>query len=299
MSMALRHKSIESRVLLFEPLADKFSFVFAENHIPYFDIKSGFPGAENLQSFDALLVLDTGTWSQLPGLQQILAQFTGPKIVVDHHLTQEEWPDLKLVVPAAAAAAEIVADLLQLWQIPLDKPIATPLFWGIATDTGWFQYSNTTPKTMRLAAALKETGVDTERIYRLAYQNERPQRLALMTRALQSLELLANNRLAVMSVSNADFAETTAESFDTENFINIPMQVGSVEVSAFLAESPDGGPLRISLRSKGALDVAAFAHKFSNGKGGGHARAAGLKLNPPLAEARRALSAALASELTK
>jgi phosphoesterase RecJ-like protein len=207
------------------------------------------------------------------------------------------WADVKLVVTTAAAAGEIAADLLERWGVDLDKPIASALFLAIATDTGWFQFSNTTPKTMRLAATLMEIGVDVERIYRLAWQNERPQRLALMTRALSSLELLANNRLAVMSIAKSDFEKTGADGADTENLINLPLQVGAVEVSLFLTDPPEGGPLRISLRSKGGLDVAAFAHRYSSGKGGGHARAAGMKVEGDLAAARKAIVAALIGEM--
>jgi phosphoesterase RecJ-like protein len=297
MSLGLRAKGIESRVLLFNPLPDKYAFLLKENNISHFSVDTGWPRDLDVRTFDSVLILDTGTWSQLPGLQDLLAKFKGPKLVVDHHLTQEDWADVKLVVTTAAAAGEIAADLLERWGVDLDKPIASALFLAIATDTGWFQFSNTTPKTMRLAATLMEIGVDVERIYRLAWQNERPQRLALMTRALASLELLANNRLAVMSVSKSDFEMTKADGADTENLINLPLQVGSVEVSLFLTDPPEGGPLRISLRSKGGLDVAAFAHRYSGGKGGGHARAAGMKVDGDLAPARKAIVAALIGEM--
>jgi phosphoesterase RecJ-like protein len=241
------------------------------------------------------LVLDTGTWSQLPGLKEMLAGFAAPKIVVDHHLTQEDWADFKLVVTDAAAAGEIVADLLKRWEVPIDRAIASALFLAIATDTGWFQFSNTRPKTMRLAAELMEAGVDTERLYRLAMQNERPQRLSLAGCALQSLELLAGNRLAVMSLTQGDFQKTAAGPQDTENLVNLPMQVGDVEVSVLFVESPANEPIRVNLRSKGGVDVAAFAQRY---QGGGHARAAGLKMTGDLAAARRAIAQALAAELT-
>src|ERR1700722_8237620 len=205
--LGLRRKGIKSRVLLFNPPQAKYAFLFEENQISHFNIEKGWPADVNLNSFDAILISDTGTWSQLPGLKEHLVQFKGPKLVLDHHLTQEDWADVKLVQTDAAAAGEIVAELLERWGVLLDQPIATALFLAIATDTGWFQYSNTTPKTMRLAATLMEAGVDTDDLYRIAYQNERPQRLALSARALQSLELLAGNRLALMSLSKEDFQQ--------------------------------------------------------------------------------------------
>jgi phosphoesterase RecJ-like protein len=160
--------------------------------------------------------------------------------------------------------------------------MATALYVAIASDTGWFQFSNTRPYTHRLAALLMEKGVDTDRIYQLLHQNERAERVALQTRAMQSLELLANGRLAVMRIGKEDFTETHAHVPDTENIINIPLQIRTVEVSILLTDPPEGGPIRISLRSKGQIDVARFAEQFG---GGGHARASGLKLPGTFQEA--------------
>jgi bifunctional oligoribonuclease and PAP phosphatase NrnA len=294
--LGLRCKGIGSRLLLFDPPPAKYAYVLEENQIDWFRVEKTWPADVDLRSFDALAVVDTGTWSQLPGLKEHLANWKAPKLVLDHHLTQEDWADVKWVDTGAAAAGEIIADLFQNWEVRLDASIATVLFLAISTDTGWFQFSNTTPKTLRLAATLMEAGVDVERIYHMAFQNERPPRLALMSRALNSLELMANNRLAVMSLGKQDFEQTGADGGDTENLINLPLQVASVEVSIFLSEQPGpGAPIvRVSLRSKGKLDVAAFAQRF---KGGGHARAAGLKMDGDLSSARRAIAAALAAEL--
>jgi phosphoesterase RecJ-like protein len=180
------------------------------------------------------------------------------------------------VLTQAAAAGEIVAELLQMWDVDLDSKIASALYVAIATDTGWFQFSNTRPYTLRLAAQLMEAGVDTDRMYQLIYQNERKERVALQTRAMESLELLEGDRLAVMRVTVKDFEETGANVPDTENLINIPLQIATVEVSLLFTEPLDFGPVRVSLRSKGQVDVARFAEKFG---GGGHARAAGLKVD--------------------
>ncbi|MGD1277159.1 MAG: DHH family phosphoesterase [Tepidisphaeraceae bacterium] len=275
MAMALRRKSIEAEVLLFSRLPGKYAFIFQENHIAHHDVESAWPAHLSLEKFDTLLVVDTGTWSQLPGLRPRLDGWTGQRLVLDHHLTQENWADCKLIDTQAAAAGEIAADLLEHWQVPFDPPVATALFLAIASDTGWFQFSNTRPRTLRLAADLMEAGVDTDRIYRLLYQNERIQRLALQTRAQQSLQLLHDNRLAVMRLRRNDFEQAGASVLETENLINIPLQVQSVEVSILMVESPDGQPVRVSLRSKESVDVAKFAEQFG---GGGHARAAGLRL---------------------
>src|SRR5687767_8469629 len=276
MVMGLKRKGIEAQVLLLSHLPRKYSFVYLENDIPFIDVERGWPASFSLDDYDALLVVDTGTWSQLPGFEQRLANWPRPKLVIDHHVTQQDWANIKLVVTEAAAAGEIVAELLEAWEIEIDRPIATALFLAITSDTGWFQFSNTRPFTMHLAAELMEAGVDTDRMYQLLYQNERAERIALQTRALQSLEILENGRLAVMSVTREDFEKSKAAVPDTENLINLPLQIRTVEVSLLFTEPLDAGPVRVSLRSKGTVDVAKFAEQFG---GGGHARASGLKLD--------------------
>jgi bifunctional oligoribonuclease and PAP phosphatase NrnA len=290
MALGLRRKGIEDEVLLFSRLPNKYRFIFEDNKIAHHDIESGWPADFSLDRFDTLLVVDTGTWSQLPGLKERLIGFKGQRLVMDHHLTQENWADEKVVDTHAAAAGEIAAEFLQRWDVPLDRSIATALFLAITSDTGWFQFSNTRPQTLRLAAKLMEIGVDTDRIYRLLYQNERVQRLALQTRAQQSLQLLNENRLAVMCLRKNDFLQTNADMTDTENLINVPLQIQSVEVSILMVEPLDNGPIRVSLRSKSHVDVARFAEQFG---GGGHARAAGLKLTGTLEEVHQRLVPAI------
>ncbi len=282
MVLAMRKAGVDAEVLLLSHLPTKYSFVFKENGIVHHDVEKGWPEKFPFDRFDALLVCDTGTWSQLPGLRERIANWRVPKLVLDHHLTQEDWADMKLVVTEAAAAGEIAAELIEQWEIPIDAAMATALYVAIASDTGWFQFSNTRPYTHRLAAVLMEKGVDTDRIYQMLHQNERAERVALQAHAMQSLELLAEGRLAVMKIGKEDFEQTGARVPDTENLINIPLQIRTVEASILITEPPEGGLIRISLRSKGQVDVAKFAEQFG---GGGHARASGLKLEGSLQDA--------------
>lgn len=292
--LGMRKAAVDAEALLLSHLPRKYEYVFRENGIVHHDAERGWPEGLSLERFDALLVMDTGTWSQLPGLRDRVIDWRVPKVVVDHHLTQEDWADVKLVVKEAAAAGEIAAELLDTWGIELDQPIAAALFLAIASDTGWFQFSNTRPYTLRLAARLIEHGVDTDSMYQHLYQNERAERVRLQTRAQQSLELLQDGRLAVMRVAKRDFAETNANVGDTENLINVPLQIRTVQVSLLFVEPTEPGPIRVSLRSKGQVDVAKFAEQFG---GGGHARAAGLKLEATLQEAHDRVVEAMVSRM--
>jgi bifunctional oligoribonuclease and PAP phosphatase NrnA len=294
MVLGMRKKGIDVEVLLFSDLPRKYAFVFEENRIIHHVTEKNWPAQLSLDRYQALLVVDTGTWSQLPGLEEKIRDWKVPKLVMDHHLTQQDWADVKLVVTEAPAAGEIAAELLSRWNVPIDAAMAAALFLAISSDTGWFQFSNTRPSTMRLAAALMEAGVDTDRMYQSLYQNELPERIKLQTRALESMELLCDNRLAVMSILRTDFEQTGAGMPDTENLINIPLQIEQVKVSIFLVEPTEPGPIRVSLRSKGQIDVAKFAEQFG---GGGHARAAGLRIDKTLELAKSALIARLSDQL--
>ena len=137
-------------------------------------------------------------------------------------------------------------------------------------------------------------GADTDRLYQLLYQNERAERVALQTRAQQSLELLQDGRLAVMAVRKADFEQTGGDVGDTENVINVPLQIRTVEVSILFTEPREPGPVRVSLRSKGRVDVAKFAEQFG---GGGHARASGLKVEGSFEAAKQRVVAAMLQTL--
>jgi bifunctional oligoribonuclease and PAP phosphatase NrnA len=295
MARALGQKSIQADVLLLSHLPSKYAFVFEACSIRHRDVEAGWPADFSLEGYDGLLVIDTGTWSQLPGLEKFARDWPGAKWVIDHHLTQENWANVSLVDNKAGAAAEVVEELLGRWGVKLDAATATALFVAIVSDTGWFQFSSTRPQTLRLAATLMEAGVDTDGIYQHLYQNERAARVALQTRAQQSMELLAEGQLAVMTIGKGDFEQTRANVPDTENLINIPLQIRTVRVSALIVEPPDSGPIRVSLRSKGEVDVARFAEQFG---GGGHARAAGLKLACGFKEARDRVVAAMLKMLS-
>lgn len=283
LQLGLKARGIASTVLLLSRLPNKYSFVFKDNGIDYAVAEPALPEPSWFETFDRFVCVDTGTFSQLPGLEQIVPSLRVPKIVIDHHKTQESWSDLLWQDTTASAAGEMIETLLQRWDIEITPAIANCLFVAIASDTGWFQFSNTTPRTLRLVATLMEHGVNSDALYQHLYQNERAERLLLQQRAMMSLRFDADRKIASMIIRKSDFAETGAYVPDTENLINIPLQVASVQASVLFVEQPEGGPIRISFRSKGGIDVATFAQQFG---GGGHARASGAKLDATLDKAR-------------
>ncbi len=243
---------------------------------------------------DCIVVADTGAWSQLEPWHAWLTPRHDKTIVIDHHLQGDDVGATQYIDSRAAAACEIIAELIDVMNCPFDQSIRDALYMGIAADTGWFRFSNTRPQTMELAARLLREGVDHADLYRRLDQGERIEKLGLLIRALDSMHVVNGGNATVMTLRAADFSETGAHPHETERFVDIPQMVGSVQVVALLVEQPDGRT-RISLRSKpgpDAVDVNALARRFG---GGGHARAAGAKLDQPIDQARTLIIDALSA----
>ena len=196
-------------------------------------------------------------------------------INVDHHHDNSRFGDVNLVVDDASSTAEIVRDVLAELDVPLSPEIAQALYVALVTDTGRFQYSNTTPKALRLAADLVEAGADVHGIFRLVYESVQFAKLKLLARALERAQLYEGGRIVVSYLRREDFAEVGAEEPYSEGIIDYLRSVEGSEMVALIREPPrtDGPARRISLRSsRDEVDVSAIARAAG---GGGHRQAAG------------------------
>ncbi len=194
---------------------------------------------------------------------------------VDHHHDNTRFGAANLVVPDASSTAEIVRDILAALSVPLTPEIAEALYVGLVTDTGRFQYANTTPKALRLAAELLEAGADVQQIFKWVYETVQFAKLKLLGRALDRARLYEDGRVVVSYLLRTDFADVGAQEPFSEGIIDFLRQTEGSELVALIREPPTaGGPThRISLRSSSEeLDVSAIARKSG---GGGHVQAAG------------------------
>jgi phosphoesterase RecJ-like protein len=194
---------------------------------------------------------------------------------VDHHHDNSLFGDVNLIVADASSTAEIVRDVLRELDVSLTPEIAEALYVALVTDTGRFQYSNTTPKALRLAAELVEAGADVHGIFRHVYETVQFAKLKLLARALDRAQLFEGGRLVVSYLVKDDFPEVGAEEPYSEGIIDQLRAVEGSEMVALIREPPrDEGPARrISLRSShDEVDVSAIARLQG---GGGHRQAAG------------------------
>src|SRR5829696_799403 len=192
--------------------------------------------------------------------------------------------DVNLVVADASSTAEIVRDVLRELGVELSAEIAEALYVALVTDTGRFQYSNTTPKSLRLAAELVEAGADVHGIFRHVYETVQFTKLKLLARALDRAQLFEGGRLVVSYLLREDFADVGAEEPYSEGIIDYLRSVEGSEMVALIREPPrDGGPARrVSLRSShDEVDVSAIARELG---GGGHRQAAGFSSEREIGE---------------
>jgi phosphoesterase RecJ-like protein len=197
------------------------------------------------------------------------------RVNVDHHQDNPGFGELNLIDAAAASTSAILHEVFRAGSIAIDAEVATGLYVGLVTDTGRFQYSNTTPGAHRIAAELQEAGVDVARVYREVYESTPLPKLLLLERALRNLEVRLGGALVVSWLGNDDFVQAGADEGHAEGIIDTLRRIHGVRVAALVRDKSGEGKVltKASLRSTdGAVNVAELAHRRG---GGGHARAAG------------------------
>ena len=243
---------------------------------------------------DVIVIVDTCALAQLDGLGDALEARREKVVVIDHHASADDVGDLVWQDTSAAAAGVMITELIEALGWPIDLTVAEALMTAISTDTGWFRFANTDARTLHAAADLVDAGLRPDRLYRKLYQTGRPQRLKLMQRMLQSLELHCDGRLAAMTIRQADFQATGARADETENLVNQALELASVDTAILLVENTTC--VRVSLRSRDAVNVADVARQFG---GGGHQRAAGLRASDDIDTLKAKLISACTAALSR
>jgi phosphoesterase RecJ-like protein len=206
-------------------------------------------------------------------------------VIIDHHQTTGSDADIHLLDEAASSTGILIYTILKALDIELDKDIAENIYTTIVSDTGSFSYSNTNSDTLRIAAELIDLGVKPSRISQALYENEPLRKLELYKLAIPTLEITKNETIASIYVDKKMFNETGTTRQDTEGLVNIPRSIKGVDVAMlFRQEGQESDPeWKVSLRSKGRVNVAKIAESFG---GGGHARAAGCSLKGSIQEVK-------------
>jgi phosphoesterase RecJ-like protein len=230
-----------------------------------------------------LLALDCANESRIGPDPEVLQQ--SPLVVnLDHHHDNSRFGDVNVIDATASSTGELLRDLFRELEIALTPQIAEALYIALVTDTGRFQYTNTTPKSLRLAAELVEAGADLHRIFQGVYESVQFAKLKLLARALERAQVYEGGRLVVSYLMRDDFQQVGAAEPYSEGIIDYLRAVEGADMAVLIREPPrSGGPLhRVSLRaSLDELDVSAIARKSD---GGGHRQAAGFSSEASIEE---------------
>jgi len=233
-----------------------------------------FPGVPEIEiaphvtgEFDAAIIMECGDLARtgVTGLDRF------PVINIDHHPGNTSYGQINWFDSSAAACGEMVFTLVEALAVPLTIEIATHLYLAILTDTGSFHYSSISPRTFDICRQLLESGVDPVLVARNVYDSNNMGRLKLFGSVLSEMQLDATGRIAIVYLDH-DMARAAGGTYeDTEGLINLPLTVKEIQAVVFFKQS-EGDDYRVSLRSKGDIDVGAVAKSFG---GGGHKNAAG------------------------
>jgi bifunctional oligoribonuclease and PAP phosphatase NrnA len=230
-----------------------------------------------------LVALDCANESRI-GPDESLLEDAPLTLDIDHHHDNSRFGDINLVVGDASSTGEVLRDVFAELGVKLTPEIAEALYIAVVTDTGRFQYTNTTPKALRLAADLVEAGADVHRVFQGVYESVEFAKLKLLARALERAQVYEGGRLVVSYLLRSDFTELNVAEAFSEGIIDYLRAVEGAEMAALIREPPrrEGPPRRVSLRaSNDELDVSAIARKSD---GGGHRQAAGFSSDASVEE---------------
>jgi len=226
------------------------------------------------EAFEVMFALDNAAY---PRLGKINAAVASRKYLVniDHHASNDGYGDLTLIDPDSPATGQVLYELFRAMQYPITKDMATCLYAAISTDTGSFQYPNTTSRCMRVCAELIDLGVDVADVCRKIYESFPIGRLLLLKKILENLKISYGGKVGTYWITKEMYTDTGAKPEDNEGLIDHIRSVDRIVVAAMFEEAEEG-KIRLSIRSKHPLvDVNQIAMHFG---GGGHAEAAGARI---------------------
>lgn len=275
LGLSLKQLGKDVRIWNEEGMLEKYSFLPNANLLTK-------PPAEP-EDVDVAIALDTAIQNRL-GNSLPAVRSAKIWINIDHHPSNPGYGDLVYIDPKSPATGQILFELIKSEKLPIDAAIAENLYVAISTDTGSFQYPNTTARTLEIAAELVRAGVDVGRVSQLTYENYPRRHVELLRDLLGTMRFDANDRVASFSLSLATAKKLGVLPEDNEGLIDHLRAIRGVIVAVFFEELADG-KVRVSMRSKNEkVNVCAICEKFG---GGGHVLAAGARVRGALAEVER------------
>ncbi|MEM6363341.1 MAG: bifunctional oligoribonuclease/PAP phosphatase NrnA [Planctomycetota bacterium] len=245
-------------------------------------------------SADCIMILDTSAWAQLGDMGDVIRSSRADKIVLDHHVGEDDLGATMYKDYQAEATGHLVVQAADALNVPLTRTMASPLFAAIATDTGWFRFPSVTPETYRVIARLLEVGVVPSEVYGDLYERDTLGRLKLRGTILSRTTSELDGALVHTFVEKEDFENCGAEPSDTEDAINLTLSVAGTQAAVIFVGQVRGG-FKLSFRSRCGMDCNEIAREFG---GGGHKAAAGAFQEGTLADVQSRVLPVVREKLT-
>jgi bifunctional oligoribonuclease and PAP phosphatase NrnA len=278
MAGLLRQKGKDVRVVNASPTPPRYDFLDPDGTL--FEQFNRSVRPEELADREVVVILDLSAWNQLGDMEGFVRNFRGPRVVIDHHVSQDDLGAVFLKDTLAEATGTLVLQAVRSLGATLTTEVAAGLLTAIAMDTGWFRHSNTQASTMRAAAELMDAGASADGIYRQLFERNTLGRLRLMGETLVNLRTDVGGRLAYAAVTLENLSRTGAIPPDTEDLVDFTVSLRGVEVGLLFIEQARGG-VKVSFRTRTDVDCSRLAGQFG---GGGHRAAAGATIMAPMPE---------------
>jgi phosphoesterase RecJ-like protein len=265
-------KQLDKEALIFnsDPIPEICKFMDIDNEITILEDESQLP--PDIEDF-VHIVLDTNDYENIGSAYKILQPRVKDYFIIDHHEGDLHKADTNFVKAEASSTAEIIYGIIQFYRKDINFKTAQAIFAAIVFDTGSFRFPKTTSETFSIASHLLEYGVSPFKVYEQLYESNSLSSFQLRTKILSTMEIMHNGKMVVMKLTPEMVEETSGSFAEGEAIINLPFTVKGV-VASILIKQDKNGPVKVSMRTKGDINVAAIA--IRNG-GGGHKNAAGYK----------------------
>jgi phosphoesterase RecJ-like protein len=270
MAGLLRQRGKDVRVINSSPTPPRYDYLDPSGTL--FEYFGSLDSQAMPRDREVLIILDLSAWSQLGDMAEFVRAFPGKRVVIDHHVTQDDLGAQVFKDTNAEATGILVLRAAPAIGGRITRDVATGLFTAIAMDTGWFRHANTHAGTLRAVAELIDAGAPIAEIYRDLFERNTLGRMKLMGQTLSSLRTDQEGRVAYATISTADLVATGAIPQDSEDLVDYTVSLRGVEVGLLFIEQARGG-VKISIRSRNDLDCSRLASLFG---GGGHRKAAGV-----------------------
>ena len=236
-----------------------------------------------IEEADMIFHLDYNAYHRSADMEQALRAAQAKKVMIDHHQQPESWPDFIYSDTGMSSTCQMIYEFCAMynWDQFLDKESAECLYTGIVTDTGSFKFSATTSRTHEVAGKLLDLGVESQQLQNKIFDSQPAARLKLLGTMLEQMEISTNGSVVLLYLSKKQCDRLGYEKGITEGFVNYGLSVDGAQIACFMRE--EEGIVKISLRSKGLVDVNELARASFNG--GGHKNAAGGRLDTDIAAA--------------